>query len=135
MEPARVEGYPVELDHCPACHGLWLDSGKLELLLDAHDPDFAIPKGAAPDRRLCPVCRKSMFAFQYPRTFVTIDMCKSCHGLWLDQNEFEEIDAVRTFAAATGLADRNDAAPPSGRSVKEWLLQFIDDNIRAHKFW
>ena len=135
LEPAVVEGYPVELDHCPACQGLWLDSGKLQQLLGAPAPDLTVPKGAAMELRRCPDCRRRMFAFQYPGTFVTVDMCSRCHGLWLDPNEFEEIDAVRSFAAATGLTTGTNPEAVQERSVKEWLLEFIEVNLHAHKFW
>ena len=76
-----------------------------------------------------------MYAFYYPKTFVTMDMCKRCQGLWLDKNEFQEMDAVRAFVARTGLAGGESAEAQERMTVKEWLLEFIAVNINAYKFW
>ena len=53
----------VELDYCAACHGVWLDRGELELLLDGMGE---IPPAAAGEPvtgekpRRCPICLRRM---------------------------------------------------------------------------
>lgn len=134
LELANVDGYPIEVDHCSACEGIWLDSGKLEKMLNAPAAVLSLPQGAVLGRRICPRCSKTMYSFYYPRTFVMVDMCKQCRGLWLDKNEFEEMDIVREFVANAGLT-KSEVTEPLKRTVKEWLLQFIQVNINAFKFW
>jgi Zn-finger nucleic acid-binding protein len=133
LEAADIEGYPVEVDHCSTCDGMWLDRGELEQLLEAPGGALRFPRGAAPTRRMCPTCSRAMYTFYYPRTFVAVDMCKLCHGLWLDRREFEEIDTVRRFAKESGVVAREKPKKPSG--IKGLLLEFIEVNIAAHKFW
>jgi len=89
-----VEYNGVELDCCPACRGLWLDAGELDLILgdavktrgflEAGNPSHA--KGEK--TRRCPICRKRM------RKDVTgggvpvvVDACRLGHGLWFDEGE------------------------------------------------
>jgi Zn-finger nucleic acid-binding protein len=135
LDTVNVDGYPVEVDHCRTCDGIWLDRGELERLLDAPEASLTVPKGAALGRRLCPRCTTAMYAFYYPKTFVTVDMCKRCQGLWLDKTEFQEMDAVRAFAARTGMTGGESAEAQERLTVKDWLLEFIAVNINAYKFW
>jgi Zn-finger nucleic acid-binding protein len=132
LEPTQVSGYPVEIDYCLGCDGIWLDGGELNRILDAPDPDFRLPAGAARSLKLCPKCRRIMYSFFYPRTFVTVDMCKQCHGVWLDKGEFEEIDSVRKMTKTSGMV--KSAAAPAAKApptFKERLIEFIDNRIRS----
>ncbi len=89
-----VEHNGVELDCCPACRGLWLDAGELELILgdasktraflEAGDPSLA--RGEKPRR--CPICRRRMKKdVTGGRVPVVIDACRFGHGLWFDEGE------------------------------------------------
>ena len=89
-----VEHSGVELDCCPACRGLWLDAGELELILgdaakmraflDAGDPYQA--QGEKPRR--CPICRRRMRKDVTGGALpVVIDACRLGHGLWFDEGE------------------------------------------------
>jgi Zn-finger nucleic acid-binding protein len=88
----------VEIDYCLDCHGIWLDSGELEVLLD--DPSRvkqllehpATIKNAQPTKRKCPICVKKMEEITIgDNPPVLIDRCKNDHGLWFDQGELKDI--------------------------------------------
>lgn len=94
-----VEYDQVEVDYCPACRGIWLDAGELELLFG--DAEAArrflsigaptdIPRGEKP--RQCPECdvamTKESTASEPP---VIFDHCPNGDGLWLDHGELETI--------------------------------------------
>ena len=134
LERAQVEGYPVEVDYCSTCNGMWLHREELQQMLTSPALALHPPPGAALSRSRCPRCERAMRSFYYPRTFVTAEMCTRCHGIWLDKGEFQEIDTVRRFAKESGIGGEKGTSPkPSG--IKGILLDFIDVNIAAHKFW
>ena len=135
LEEAQVEGFPVTVDHCAACDGIWFDRGKLDELLRVPESMICVPANAALGQRRCPRCNVAMHEFFYPRTFVSVVMCRRCHGLWLDHNEFQEVDAVREFLARTNANRSDEEAPADRETIKEWLLDFVETNINAYKFW
>jgi Zn-finger nucleic acid-binding protein len=89
----------VEIDHCVACGGIWLDGGELELLLD--DPrraaellkSFEVGAKCKEAPRRCPICRRKMekIVVGKDRPQLLIDKCAREHGLWFDAGELEEI--------------------------------------------
>ncbi|MQY78973.1 MAG: hypothetical protein GH151_07235 [Bacteroidetes bacterium] len=97
-----------DLDICPECHGLWLDSCEFKRLTSIRDvyKDDSIPykfskkplenkKGYLP----CPICGELMPRRNFRRiSGVLIDICRD-HGIWLDPGELEQI---RCFIANGG---------------------------------
>ena len=89
----------VEIDHCTACGGIWLDSGELEMLLD--DPtrakrlldSFEVHPKCTEQKRKCPICRKKMqkIVVGSANPILLIDKCTRGHGLWFDKGELEDI--------------------------------------------
>lgn len=93
-----LELHMIEIDYCPSCEGIWLDSGELELLLEdseakdkllasfVSDPDHT-------ERPLrCPVCRKKMNKVHAGNNReVLIDSCPKGHGYWFDKGELHDI--------------------------------------------
>jgi Zn-finger nucleic acid-binding protein len=84
----------VETDYCPACGGIWLDSGELELLFeDAQQArqivsSFRQAPHTKEKARSCPICLKKMRKiFSRRRQPVVIDRCPKGHGLWFDRGE------------------------------------------------
>lgn len=67
----------------------------MEAVLPGAIKELAVPDDAKLGTRRCPVCVKPMHVFYYPQTFVEIDMCKKCLGLWIDTGEAREISMVR----------------------------------------
>lgn len=101
----------VEIDHCPACGGTWLDSGELEQIAALS----AAPADAGPgrlgealrragdggkSRRRCPRCRRRLRLIRLGEAPpVTLDRCPRGHGLWLDRGEMERV--IRQFTEGT----------------------------------
>jgi Zn-finger nucleic acid-binding protein len=103
LDKAQIED--VEVDHCPACGGLWLDHGEIERiskkmgseidrlrrLLVAPGGPPAIPSEVTTS---CPACQASMREVTLGN--IRIDYCSSCKGFFLDRGEIDgAIDAVK----------------------------------------
>ena len=86
----------VEIDYCPLTHGIWLDGGELETLLN--DPDaarqlissFRIDTDSREKKIRCPICRKKMEKVLAGEKIV-IDRCPAGHGLWFDEGELRAV--------------------------------------------
>lgn len=89
----------VEIDHCVACGGIWLDAGELELLMD--DPgkakdlleSFREDHTSTEEARKCPICDKKMskIVVGTAKPVLLIDKCRRGDGLWFDHGELEDI--------------------------------------------
>ncbi len=82
----------IEVDHCPACNGRWLDAHELDLLEATSAPDPGDRRGMVdyarrPSELNCPVCGKRMTAFNYRANPLELDTCDDEHGYWLDAGE------------------------------------------------
>ena len=98
----------VKVDLCASCKGIWLDQGELKPILDAQILQFdaatlergrAGPKMGIPDAEkqsieACPKCSKPMAAMNFgANSGIIVDVC-SGHGMWLDRQELETIQAI-----------------------------------------
>ncbi len=102
----------VEIDWCPECAGVWLDSGELELigqragalhgeLLGALETGKSERPGGG--RRRCPICRKKLREVKTEsEPPIVLDRCPAEHGLWFDRGELEAV-------VATAGADQDNA--------------------------
>jgi hypothetical protein len=102
------EIFGVEIEGCPKCKGVLLDSGELRKLKDKSeqgswgtlrwmdDEVEAIETAqAVVSNRSCPKCKDEKFLSTIFRdSSIIIDWCPSCHGTWLDKDEFDEIVEV-----------------------------------------
>ncbi len=93
--------YNTEVDYCPICFGLWFEQEELRLAKDEKDKDlkwldidlwknekdFKISYGI----RACPSCRVPLYEVYYGDSGIVVDVCKLCHGVWLDTAEFKKI--------------------------------------------
>jgi hypothetical protein len=95
-----VEYNRIELDYCGNCHGVWFDTGELELLLGSLGLDSASPflksileaeeAETADKKRRCPLCRQKMKKVNL-ETKVLVDVCSQGEGLWFDGGEVGEL--------------------------------------------
>lgn len=85
----------VEIDYCPACKGIWLDSGELELLIENHNKNsisnFKSINNLPEKKYRCPICSKKMDKVEYASSKIIIDKCKNDHGLWFDKGELNSL--------------------------------------------
>ena len=82
----------IEVDHCPACNGRWLDAHELEDLeatvpSTPEEREATIVYGRRDSELQCPVCAQTMAAFNYRAYGVELDTCANTHGYWLDAGE------------------------------------------------
>lgn len=92
----------VEIDFCPSCKGIWLDSGELELLtgsLSKSDESkwFKSVKNINEAKCRCPICKKKMDKVEFGDSKVIIDKCKNDHGLWFDKGELDSLLSDKNF--------------------------------------
>jgi len=97
-----VEYNNIELDYCPACRGVWFDSGELELLLESagleHYQRFLAHINSAPEavtsekKRKCPICRRKMKkSYIDEDKKIMVDICPGGHGIWFDGGEVTQL--------------------------------------------
>ena len=101
----QTDCHGVRVDECPQCLGDWFDRDELRRAKDSTDADLrwldfdafesAVGEAAGPSAggrsRLCPRCGVAMGVVAYEDSGVTVDKCGSCHGVWLDHDEFKKI--------------------------------------------
>jgi hypothetical protein len=105
-----IESDKIEIDHCIACKGVWLDSGELELLLAADSQaTMALFNSINPSKEKslkCPRCSRRMNKLQYNgRNAIIIDSCRNAHGLWFDGGEFEELLRLKNISKENRIFD------------------------------
>ncbi len=146
LETTVHEG--VDLDRCPAGHGLWLDKGELRAVVMSEAADRPVTEEhealAAADRdhgqglleqaargeRPCPVCGMQMKVVEYASSGIAIDECID-HGVWLDEGELQRIEAYaeglrnQARGGAAGDAQRVGTTTVAGLDIPADLLATI----------
>lgn len=124
LRPGRVKHREVEIDYCPQCKGIWLDTGEINRVMEAAHEKLKIPRKAEPSLRTCPQCQVSLLEFNYPDTLVPVDGCRQCGGLWLDAGELKEMEHVRRI-----LSQREQLTDHEPTGIKAMLLDFVNGNL------
>lgn len=116
----------VEIDYCPECQGIWLDSGELELLLRTSLLKTKLlnsfTKAENVKERIynCPICSQKMTkVYCGDENKVLIDRCKKHHGLWFDKGELEKVVSL-------GSIDREN-------KVLDLLREMFKHNLSGNK--
>jgi Zn-finger nucleic acid-binding protein len=117
-----VEHNRIELDYCPECHGVWFDTGELELLLGSLGLDSTSlflnsileAEEAKTDekKRRCPLCRQKMKKVNL-ETKVLVDLCPQGEGVWFDGGE--------VGALISQLAKKSPLKPGVSQNVISFL--------------
>lgn len=118
----------LELDECVNCAGVWFDQNEFGQAKAAVAPDlqwldFDIWKHPElfrllPKPTTCPRCNAEMFALNYEKTGIEIDVCNHCYGVWLDDGEFEKIlDALNRELATANISDYIKASLHEGKEI------------------
>jgi len=102
VEMVVLEFEMVEIDYCPRCRGVWLDSGELALigsragalhgeLLAALEKQLGRRAEGGQQRR-CPVCGKRLLTVEtQPPEPIVLDRCPRGDGLWFDAGELPAV--------------------------------------------
>ena len=91
--------HAIEVEACPTCRGAWYDFGELAQLEATVTHDEGSLAGmleySKRDSELkCPVCQKTMVAFDYRAHAVELDACPDEHGFWLDAGESARVREI-----------------------------------------
>jgi Zn-finger nucleic acid-binding protein len=101
MKPERDPTSGLEIDICPSCYGMWFDPAELAqffqstelkrkfFLSEACQPLEAVGYTLQVRPPICPRCKKAMDEKLFGD--VSIDICNSCQGIWLDDGELQRI--------------------------------------------
>jgi Zn-finger nucleic acid-binding protein len=100
MTPIKDPEISLEIDFCPFCRGLWFDNEEIrsfiksrkfrELFLAEKERRKIIPLTADHLKaRSCPRCLRKME--ERTHCDVAFDFCTTCHGIWLDDGEINQI--------------------------------------------
>lgn len=125
LKEKYVSRINLRVDYCLKCKGIWFDAGELAQAMSVVDRQLQIPRNAVRLQAPCPKCDEPLHAFHYPRTHVTIEMCRNCRGLWLDPGEFKEIRSARKRLEELNGCEESEKV--SG--AKGVLIRFIDSAI------
>jgi len=101
----RYKAYGIDLEGCSGCKGIWLDQDELRKLKDRCEEgswltlrwlddeiDAIEQANATLSKRFCPKCDDvQLLSTSFGDSDILIDWCPSCHGTWLDRDEFEGI--------------------------------------------
>ncbi len=84
----------IEIDYCPRCEGVWLDSGELALLLAREGGSALVgtfrPVSGKERKRTCPICSRAMKKILAGGNgSILLDECPD-HGLWFDRGELKK---------------------------------------------
>ena len=110
----------LEVDVCPVCHGIWLDSGELEELISragaqVDDPLLALQGreghlSRSSRRLICPRCDQRLREVSAygsgDTTQVRVDKCSRGHGLWFEEGELRALlRSCTSTCGATGTVE------------------------------
>lgn len=143
--PLEIHRYAeTELDICPKCSGLWLDTDEFNRLTLERNvyADETIPyeysrKPLPQEKEYLPCvrCGSLMFRKNFKRiSGVLIDVCGD-HGIWLDAGELEQI---RLFIANGGLEKYRDRQIMRNKEEIESLarrLKHVEFTQKVLHFW
>jgi len=126
-----VEFNNIELDNCPACRGVWFDSGELELLLESaglgHYQSFlnniiSAPEAVSSEKKWkCPICRRKMKkVYIDEEREIMIDFCRRGHGIWFDSGEVNHL--LKKLAGKT-----------PGKAAYQDVLAFVGEVFKSQK--
>jgi len=91
----------LEIDMCPKCYGIWFDPEELAKFFKSSTlkTKFLLTEDVAPPQsvgyvistkaRVCPRCRTAMAEKLFGD--VSVDICRECRGIWLDDGELMRI--------------------------------------------
>jgi len=129
----KLKDSRIEVDFCEKCRGAWFERRELEKALDVAMKDLRIPEYAGASTRPCPDCAKALREFDYPQTYVKVDMCSSCLGIWLDPGELREIKLVREHLKNEGDLEEYDEIPGLRGMLIRWINSTLDDAWALNK--
>ena len=136
----------VEIDHCPACQGLWLDAGELTDLQAWFSPDDQfiqdtqqagdLPRHDDALKSACPADGTQLKGCRLPETRdlsrPTLDICPHCLGIWVDGGERSDLHAILMSRRADDLETALEVYVPAPRW--QYYLRFVVPDFIFRRF-
>ena len=91
----EVPGFNVFADHCAKCEGVFLDRNELGRITGQRHINAQVTKHLGIDvgsSLVCPACGGLMDDEVFDA--ITIDVCTSCQGVWLDKGELDALSKL-----------------------------------------
>jgi uncharacterized protein len=116
----------IEVDSCPNCRGMWLDSNELDRLEDVVFDDDS-RKGSLIHFQSktifpCPHCGSHLDEFHYRLYELKLEYCaENSHGFWLDAGEDERVISIMS-QRAKDIQRKADAESTWRQTLKEMHL-------------
>ena len=109
VKEEEIFGPNFEIDICPKCNGIWLDSGELKKVLKDREVTDYLTKYVGTKARsplICPRCRNLM-DIEMAEDIET-DVCLKCRGIWLDAGELVDLKNIRDNGLDLDMQAEND---------------------------
>ncbi len=121
----QVKKDRVEIDVCPECKGIWLDTRELLKLTDEkalHEFLTRYAELEGDSELVCPRCGGLMNA--ETAKGVEVDVCTTCKGVWLDAGELEAISAERELGTIGKHKEQDLQEKKAGQSLLNKLVEW-----------
>jgi len=129
-------GWPVIIEQCPECGGLWFDMyelysvkpGQAEKIEQLNAEIFVSPASSITSPLLCPRDGASLTRFaseNFPEE-VVVARCPRCGGFWLNRGEFTRYQKARGGAGRTHVSPTDEEA--FRNEIKAMLAKNKDSN-------
>lgn len=127
----RIDYEGVPICTCPECKGEFVDLNRLRLIESRQVEKFGETAATRSEiagvgtqrgkQLICPRCGSLMAKKRYRATDVIVDYCKSCHGIWLDDQELEKIQilAEQRNSMQTAMERRGSAMETALASARK----------------
>lgn len=117
----------VEIDQCPACRGLWLDVSAVRRLIlerSGAEPGELFTEPNLSSTLTCPCCEGTKPLMEVGFVGVDeidLDICKTCHGLFVPDDEGQAITRLLKW-----LEDEEPAEPIPALPALELIRALVE---------
>ncbi len=97
----EITFHKTKVQRCEKCQGIWFNRDELSNAVSQDDKflewlDIDLWKNkegfkASFSEKKCPICDKNLYQVDYNNSDIRVDICNTCHGVWLEKGEFKRI--------------------------------------------
>ena len=116
----------IDIDICPKCGGIWLDTRELKKLLSNPNLHRHLTKYVGLESKsklLCPRCGGLMNLENAEE--VEVDVCLTCKGIWLDRGELEALGGKKKKLLAHDPKREANLREKKKMTILEKLVDFF----------
>lgn len=128
LNPCKVKHSHIQIDQCPDCLGMWFEDEELSRIIPDSQLDMTIDPDTKSSKRHCPQCSgMKLQQIHHASSGITIDLCKQCHGVWLDHGELQKL---KSDPQVLKIPIQHKSEQPAPSQFKQQLIQWIDQTIK-----